>query len=83
MNVTQFGLFEDKLGITGLVLDAPHSYDVDHDASLHCWAEDGTEVRMGAERCSVSECCKVFVGRLITNFAGPINNFILSIVVHF
>ncbi len=52
MNVTQFD-FEDKLEITGLVLDETKTYSVDHDATIV--EEDGTEVRI-AERCSVSEC---------------------------
>ncbi len=40
MNVTQFD-FEDKLEITGLVLDETKTYDVDHDATIV--EEDGTE----------------------------------------
>ena len=40
MNVTQFD-FEDKLEITGLVLDETKTYSVDHDATIV--EEDGTE----------------------------------------
>ena len=43
MNVTQFD-FEDKLEITGLVLDETKTYSVDHDATIV--EEDGTEVRI-------------------------------------
>ena len=43
MNVTEFD-FEDKLEITGLVLDETKTYDVDHDATIV--EEDGTEVRI-------------------------------------
>ncbi len=53
MNVTQFD-FEDKLEITGLVLDETKTYAVDHDATIV--EEDGTEVRIAPQRCSVSEC---------------------------
>ena len=58
MNVTSFD-FEDKLEITGIVLEETKTSPLDvqyQNASI--W------------------------GRLITNFAGPMNNFILSIVVY-
>ena len=77
MNVTQFD-FEDKLEITGLVLDETKTYDVDHDATIV--EEDGTEVRI-APRDVQYQNASIW-GRLITNFAGPMNNFILSIVVY-
>ena len=77
MQVTQFD-FEDKLEITGLVLDETKTYDVDHDATIV--EEDGTEVRI-APRDVQYQNASIW-GRLITNFAGPMNNFILSIVVY-
>ena len=43
MNVTGFD-FEEKLEITGLVLDELKTYAVDHDATIV--EEDGTEVRI-------------------------------------
>ncbi len=43
MNVTGFDL-ENKLEITGLVLDEQKTYAVDHDATIV--EEDGTEVRI-------------------------------------
>lgn len=43
MNVTSFD-FEEKLEITGLVLDESKTFQVDHDATII--EEDGTEVRI-------------------------------------
>ena len=43
MNVTSFD-FEEKLEITGLVLDESKTFRVDHDATII--EEDGTEVRI-------------------------------------
>ncbi|MGT2934492.1 RIP metalloprotease RseP [Streptococcus castoreus] len=76
MNVTAYDL-EDQLRITGLVLDDIKTYAVDHNATIV--EEDGTEIRIAPldvqyQNASVG-------GRLITNFAGPMNNFILGIVV--
>ncbi len=51
---------------------------VDHDATIV--EEDGTEVRI-APRDVQYQNASIW-GRLITNFAGPMNNFILSIVVY-
>ena len=76
MNVISFD-FEEKLEITGLVLDESKTYSVDHDATIV--EEDGTEVRIAP--LDVQYQNATIWGRLITNFAGPMNNFILSILV--
>ncbi|HEL9597917.1 TPA: RIP metalloprotease RseP [Streptococcus suis] len=73
MNVTGFD-FEDKLEITGLVLDENKTYKVDHDATIV--EEDGTEVRITP--LDVQYQNATVWGKLITNFAGPMNNFILG-----
>ena len=75
MNVTSFD-FEDKLEITGLVLEESRTYSVDHDATIV--EADGTEVRIAP--LDVQYQNATIWGRLITNFAGPMNNFILGIV---
>lgn len=76
MNVTAYDL-EDKLTITGLVLDETKTYEVDHDATIV--EEDGTELRIAPLDVQYQNAS--IWGRLITNFAGPMNNFILGIVV--
>ncbi|KIS09859.1 pheromone-processing membrane metalloprotease [Streptococcus equi subsp. zooepidemicus Sz57] len=76
MNVTAYDL-EDKLTITGLVLDETKTYSVDHDATIV--EEDGTEIRIAPLDVQYQNAS--IGGRLITNFAGPMNNFILGIVV--
>ncbi|HEM5091099.1 TPA: RIP metalloprotease RseP [Streptococcus suis] len=76
MNVTSFD-FEEKLEITGLVLDESKTYTVDHDATIV--EEDGTEVRIAP--LDVQYQNATVWGKLITNFAGPMNNFILGILV--
>ncbi|HEL9628916.1 TPA: RIP metalloprotease RseP [Streptococcus suis] len=73
MNVTSFD-FEEKLEITGLVLDESKTYKVDHDATIV--EEDGTEVRIAP--LDVQYQNATVWGKLITNFAGPMNNFILG-----
>lgn len=73
MNVTDFD-FEEKLEITGLVLDENKTYKVDHDATIV--EEDGTEVRIAP--LDVQYQNATVWGKLITNFAGPMNNFILG-----
>ena len=76
MQVTQFD-FEDKLFIKGLVLEEEKTFAVDHDATV---AEaDGTEVRIAP--LDVQYQNATIWGKLITNFAGPMNNFILGVVV--
>ncbi|MGC6569409.1 RIP metalloprotease RseP [Streptococcus sp. VTCC 12886] len=76
MNVTSFD-FEEKLEITGLVLEESKTYKVDHDATIV--EEDGTEVRIAP--LDVQYQNATVWGRLITNLAGPMNNFILGILV--
>ncbi|MGT2808362.1 PDZ domain-containing protein [Streptococcus iniae] len=76
MNVTDYDL-EDKLFITGLVIDASKTYQVDHDATIV--EEDGTEVRIAPLDVQYQNAS--IWGRIITNFAGPMNNFILGILV--
>ncbi|MDW8721640.1 RIP metalloprotease RseP [Streptococcus suis] len=76
MNVTSFD-FEEKLEITGLVLEESKTYKVDHDATIV--EEDGTEVRIAP--LDVQYQNATVWGRLMTNFAGSMNNFILGILV--
>ena len=73
MQVTNFD-FEEALFIKGLVLDEEKSYSVDHDATIV--EEDGTEVRIAPLDVQYQNAS--IWGRMITNFAGPMNNFILG-----
>ncbi|MGT2800546.1 M50 family metallopeptidase [Streptococcus marmotae] len=75
MNVTFYD-FEEKLTITGLVLEESKTFPVDHDATII--EEDGTEVRIAPLDVQYQNAS--VWGRLITNFAGPMNNFILGFV---
>ncbi len=76
MNVTAYDL-EDRLNITGLVLEETKTYPVHHDATIV--EEDGTEVRIAP--LDVQYQNATVWGRMITNFAGPMNNFILGTLV--
>ncbi|MGV3323311.1 RIP metalloprotease RseP [Streptococcus hyovaginalis] len=76
MNVTAYDL-EDRLTITGLVLEETKTYPVHHDATIV--EEDGTEVRIAP--LDVQYQNATVWGRMITNFAGPMNNFILGTLV--
>ena len=76
MQMTQFD-FEDKLFIKGLVLEEEKTFAVDHDATVV--EADGTEVRIAP--LDVQYQNATIWGKLITNFAGPMNNFILGVVV--
>ena len=76
MQVTQFD-FEDKLFIKGLVLEEEKTFAVDHDATVV--EADGTEVRIAP--LDVQYQNATIWGKLISNFAGPMNNFILGVVV--
>ena len=76
MNVTAYDL-ENRLEITGRVLDETRTYPVDHDATIV--EEDGTEIRIAPLDVQYQNAS--IWGRLITNFAGPMNNFILGVVV--
>ena len=76
INVTTYDL-EDTLEITGLVLGETKTYPVDHEAIII--EEDGTEIRIAP--LDVQYQNATIWGRLITNFAGPMNNFILGTLV--
>ncbi|HES4255220.1 TPA: RIP metalloprotease RseP [Streptococcus pyogenes] len=76
MHVTGYDL-EDQLSITGLVLEETKTYKVAHDATIV--EEDGTKIRIAPLDVQYQNAS--IGGRLITNFAGPMNNFILGIVV--
>lgn len=76
MQVTQYD-FEDKLFITGLVLEEEKTFSVDHDATIV--EADGTEVRIAP--LDVQYQNATVWGKLMTNFAGPMNNFILGVIV--
>lgn len=76
MHVTAYDL-EDKLTITGLVLEETKEFDVAHDATIV--EEDGTEVRIAPLDVQYQNAS--IWGRIITNFAGPMNNFILGLLV--
>ncbi|MCT1175770.1 RIP metalloprotease RseP [Pediococcus pentosaceus] len=79
VDVTSFDL-QDKLFIEGYENgneDEVKHFEIDHDASIV--ESDGTEVRI-APRDVQSQSAKIWQ-RLITNFAGPFNNFVLAIVV--
>ena len=76
MQVTQFD-FEDKLFIKGLVLEEEKTFAVDHDATVV--EADGTEVRIAPLDVQYQNAS--IWGKLITNFAGPMNNFILGVLV--
>ncbi|HFI0150475.1 TPA: RIP metalloprotease RseP [Streptococcus suis] len=75
MNVTAYD-FEKSLSITGQVLEDTKTYPVDHDATIV--EEDGTEVRIAP--LDVQYQHATVLGRLMTNFAGPMNNFILGLL---
>ncbi|KXT77750.1 RIP metalloprotease RseP [Streptococcus sp. DD13] len=74
MNVTSFDL-EDQLEIKGLVLGQEKVYPVFHDATIV--EEDGTEVRIAPQDVQYQNAS--VWGKFMTNFAGPMNNFILGI----
>lgn len=75
MQVTSYD-FEEKLTIQGIVLEENKTFSVDHDATII--EEDGTEVRIAP--LDVQYQNAPIWGKLMTNFAGPMNNFILGIV---
>ena len=59
--------------IKGLVLEEEKTFGVDHDATVV--EADGTEVRIAP--LDVQYQNATIWGKLITNFAGPMNNFYL------
>lgn len=75
MQVTAYDL-EEALTITGQVLEESRTYSVHHDATIV--EEDGTEVRIAPLDVQYQNAS--VWGRFLTNFAGPLNNFILGIV---
>ncbi|HFI0256631.1 TPA: RIP metalloprotease RseP [Streptococcus suis] len=75
MNVTSYD-FEEKLTITGEVMSETKTFAVHHDATIV--EEDGTEVRIAP--LDVQYQHATVLGRLMTNFAGPMNNFILGLL---
>ena len=76
INILTYDL-EDALEITGVVLDETKTYSVNHDATII--EEDGTEIRIAPLDVQYQNAS--IWGRLITNFAGPMNNFILGTLV--
>lgn len=75
INITSHDL-EDKLQLTGRVLDETKTYSVHHDATIV--EEDGTEIRIAPLDVQYQNAS--VWGRMMTNFAGPMNNFILGAV---
>lgn len=75
MLVTSYD-FERELTITGEVNGESQTYQVDHDATVV--ESDGTELRIAP--LDVQYQSASLAGRMMTNFAGPLNNFILGIV---
>lgn len=76
INVTAYDL-EDKLTLTGLVMGETRTYKVHHDATIV--ENDGTELRIAP--LDVQYQNATVWGRMMTNFAGPMNNFILGVLV--
>lgn len=68
---------EEQLTVTGLVLEETKTYSVDHDATII--EEDGTEVRIAPLDVQYQQAS--VWGRMLTNAAGPLNNFILGLLV--
>ena len=79
MEVVDFDL-EEKLTIAGYINGNEQekvAYAVDHDATIiH---EDGVEVRIAPKDVQF-QSAKLWQ-RMLTNFAGPMNNFILAFVL--
>lgn len=68
--------FDDKLEISGEVAGETKVFKVAHDATII--EEDGTEVRIAPR--DVQYQSASIPGKLITNFGGPLNNFILGLL---
>jgi regulator of sigma E protease len=78
MEVVDFDL-EEELKIAGYIngTEEQATYEVDHDATIiH---EDGVEVRIAPKDVQF-QSAKLWQ-RMLTNFAGPMNNFILAFVL--
>lgn len=76
MTVLSYDL-EDALEITGLVLEETKTYPVSAEATIV--ESDGTEIRIAPLNVQYQNAS--IWGRLMTNFAGPMNNFILGTLV--
>lgn len=75
MLVTEYD-FEEALFIEGEVFGETKRYSVDHDATII--EADGTELRIAPR--DVQYQSVSVLGKILTNFAGPLNNFILGII---
>lgn len=75
MLVTEYD-FEEALFIEGEVFGETKRYSVDHDATII--EADGTELRIAPR--DVQYQSASVIGKILTNFAGPLNNFILGII---
>lgn len=75
MLVTDYD-FEHNLTISGEVFGEQKTYSVQHDATVI--EEDGTELRIAP--IDVQYQSATVLGKILTNFAGPLNNFILGII---
>lgn len=75
MLVTEYD-FEKELFIEGEVFGEITRYSVDHDATII--EGDGTEIRIAP--LDVQYQSASVIGKILTNFAGPLNNFILGII---
>ncbi|WP_306766725.1 MULTISPECIES: RIP metalloprotease RseP [unclassified Streptococcus] len=67
---------EEGLVIKGLLMDEEVTYSVDHDATIV--EKDGTEVRIAPLDVQYQNAS--LLGRFLTNFAGPFNNFVLGVL---
>lgn len=75
MLVTEYD-FEEALFIEGEVFGETKRYSVDHDTTII--EADGTELRIAPR--DVQYQSASVLGKILTNFAGPLNNFILGII---
>lgn len=75
MLVTEYD-FEEALFIEGEVFGETKRYSVDHDATII--EADGTELPIAPR--DVQYQSASVLGKILTNFAGPLNNFILGII---
>lgn len=75
MLVTEYE-FEKALFIEGEVFGEVKRFPVEHDATII--EEDGTELRIAP--LDVQYQSATIIGKILTNFAGPLNNFILGIL---
>lgn len=75
MLVTEYD-FEEAFFIEGEVFGETKRYSVDHDATII--EADGTELRIAPR--DVQYQSASVLGKILTNFAGPLNNFILGII---